>query len=291
MIMIKLQGGLGNQMFQYAAGKRLAMRRNAELKADGTLYETEQNNMTPRSFELSCFDMDVQFAQEREIQRFKKEPNLMYRIRRRLGMTPRSLIFTEKQFSFDPAVLELPDDMYIQGYWVSEKYFKDIEETIRKDFTFSEPLEGKNKEIAGRIGKVNSVSIHVRRGDYVASKKTNSFHGTCDISYYEKAIEYIAKRVDDPHFFVFSDDIEWVKENLSIPYTTEYIDWNTGKESYRDMQLMSLCKHNIIANSTFSWWGAWLNANEGKIVVAPKRWFKAQEVNTDDLFPKEWVIQ
>jgi hypothetical protein len=289
--MIKLQGGLGNQMFQYAAGKRLAMRRNAELKADGTLYETEQNNMTPRSFELSCFDMDVQFAQEREIQRFKKEPNLMYRIRRRLGMTPRSLIFTEKQFSFDPAVLELPDDMYIQGYWVSEKYFKDIEETIRKDFTFSEPLEGKNKEIAGRIGKVNSVSIHVRRGDYVASKKTNSFHGTCDISYYEKAIEYIAKRVDDPHFFVFSDDIEWVKENLSIPYTTEYIDWNTGKESYRDMQLMSLCKHNIIANSTFSWWGAWLNANEGKIVVAPKRWFKAQEVNTDDLFPKEWVIQ
>ncbi|HQS38500.1 MAG TPA: alpha-1,2-fucosyltransferase, partial [Methylotenera sp.] len=160
-------------------------------------------------------------------------------------------------------------------------------EQIRKDFTFKLALSVKNSAIIEQISQVNAVSLHVRRGDYVTNAK-NAFIGVCSLEYYRKAVEYVKNQVDKPVFFVFSDDIEWVKSNLPIDFPCFYIDHNHGIESFNDMRLMSHCKHHIIANSSFSWWGAWLNANSEKIVIAPQQWF-ANNTNVNDLLPESWI--
>jgi hypothetical protein len=149
-------------------------------------------------------------------------------------------------------------------------------------------LSGKNADIAEQIGRVNAVSLHVRRGDYVKNPKTTATHGLCSLDYYHTAIRYIYETVEQPYFFIFSDDMAWVKEHLKIDAPCQYVDHNQGKESFNDMHLMSLCKHHIIANSSFSWWGAWLNSSPEKIVIAPNKWF-ANQNNIKDLLPNDWV--
>jgi hypothetical protein len=144
-------------------------------------------------------------------------------------------------------------------------------------------------KIAEQISRVNSVSLHVRRGDYVANLKVAAIHGLCSKEYYASAIKFISKKVERPHFFVFSDDINWVENNFKINYPCTYINQNFSNESYNDLRLMSLCQHNIIANSSFSWWGAWLNCNSEKIVIAPKKWFANSDKRCDDLIPEKWV--
>jgi Glycosyl transferase family 11 len=176
----------------------------------------------------------------------------------------------------------------LDGYWQSEKYFIDCSKLIRKDFTFKNELDSYNLKLKSKIDKTNSVSIHIRRGDYVNNLNTNATHGLCSIDYYIKAVNYITERIESPYFFVFSDDIEWAKKNIMLNFPCQFISHNIGSKSYLDMQLMSLCKHNVIANSSFSWWGAWLNSNDNKIVIAPRKWFA---VNTDicDLIPSNWI--
>ena len=175
------------------------------------------------------------------------------------------------------------------GYWQSEKYFVERSETIRSDFTFRIPLDVCNRELVATLDRANTVSLHIRRGDYANNSKTKATHGLCSLDYYQAAVNYVAERVESPRFFVFSDDIAWAKENLKIKFPCQYIGHNQGTNSYIDMQLMSLCKHHIIANSSFSWWGAWLNPNVSKIVIAPSRWF-AKPTNVHDLFPPGWVM-
>jgi hypothetical protein len=162
-----------------------------------------------------------------------------------------------------------------------------VASTIRTDFAFRQPLTGLNVEIAQEIAVVNSVSLHIRRGDYASNPKTLSTHGTCSLAYYKEAIRKIIERVESPHLFVFSDDIDWARDNLNIDLPIRYVDHNRDSESFNDMRLMSLCRHHIIANSSFSWWGAWLNPHEDKIVVAPNNWF-ANSNNTKDLLPTGW---
>ena len=175
---------------------------------------------------------------------------------------------------------------YYIGYWQSEKFFKDISDEIRKDFSFPKFTSEKNLEILKLIKSYNSVSIHIRRGDYLQNR---GFNGLAPLEYYQKAIEYIKNKIENPHFFIFSNDIEWCRKNLSIE-NSYYIDWNRGEESYRDMQLMSLCKHNIIPNSTFSWWGAWLNKNPNKIVIAPEKWFNdCVNIDYSNIVPETWI--
>jgi hypothetical protein len=195
----------------------------------------------------------------------------------------------EKHFHFDPGMLNLPDNVYINGYWQSEKYFKDIEEVLRKDFTVISPINQENQRMLNLINSTDSVSLHVRRGDYVTNPTTNSFHGTCSLDYYAKAVRYIIENISNPHFFLISDDPDWVKENISINKPVTVIDINTTDNGYDDLRLMSKCKHNIIANSSFSWWGAWLNNNPQKIVIAPEKWFLSPELNTKDLIPQGWM--
>jgi len=195
----------------------------------------------------------------------------------------------EKYFYYDKNIMRAGSDACIIGYWQSEKYFLDIRQTLLQDFTFKEPLEGRNSEIAKQIRQTQSVSLHVRRTHYVPSPPQKEIHGTCPPEYIFSAIQYIREKVANPAFFIFSDDIQWCRDNLQLTEETRFIDFNTGRNSFRDMHLMSLCKHNIIANSSFSWWAAWLNGNKDKTVIAPRRWFLDKSVNTQDLPPESWI--
>jgi hypothetical protein len=191
----------------------------------------------------------------------------------------------ERSFSFDPRVLSAPDGTVLNGYWQSEAYFSDIRAQILDDFQFIDPPDSANEDMASCIRESTAVSLHVRRGDYV----TNQRHGTKPIDYYASALGMMSARVCEPHFFVFSDDPSWCKQNLHIDYPTIYVDHNNADTGYKDLGLMSQCQHHIIANSSFSWWGAWLNRNPDKIVVAPEQWFADPSIDTDDLYPADWI--
>jgi hypothetical protein len=179
--------------------------------------------------------------------------------------------------------------VYYSGYWQSEKYFENAEDIIRQQFSFNDKLiNEKNKALIKQYLNKNTVSIHIRRGDYVTNTDANILlGGSCDLSYYENAISYIKKNVSQPYFQFFSDDIDWVREHFIDLGNVQFIDWNHQTDSWQDMMLMSKCKHNVIANSSFSWWGAWLNNNANKIVIAPSKWFNSHE--TLDIVPENWI--
>jgi hypothetical protein len=200
-------------------------------------------------------------------------------------------LFEEKNaYIFNPEFVHLQNDACLLGYFQSEKYFAGYGNTIREAFRFREPLSGKNREIAEKIKSGNAVSVHIRRGDYISNQISAGIYNPVSNDYYGKAIEYIRQRVDNPEFFIFSDEPEQAKKEIDLPQAT-YIDWNNESDSYIDMQLMSLCRHNIIANSSFSWWGAWLSNPKDGIVIAPAQWLKNPEENIRirDLIPDRWI--
>lgn len=290
MIITKLIGGLGNQMFQYATGRRAAHINNTLLKLDITGYNN-QVGITPRKYMLDIFNIHASIATKEEVSLFNihSKNRIQRNLHRIILFFLRRYYIRQKTTGFTTEFLTVPDDSYLDGYWGSEKYFKDIEDIIRKEFTFKSKPDDINQKMINQMKNCDSVSIHIRRGDYVNDKKTNQFHGVCDLDYYIRAIALIAKKVNNPKFFVFSDDPQWAKQNLHLKSPCVYVDHNTGKKDYEDMRLMSKCRHNIIANSSFSWWGAWLNSNKNKIVIAPKKWFNDKSINTKDLIPNSWI--
>lgn len=296
MICAQLNGGLGNQMFQYACGKALALKHNTSLVLDLSSLNknTNHSKTTKRSFEISgVFKINMIEASVADLKIVKP---ILYMATNvfafKLGFKgiQMSKYFIENKFSYNSNIKKVGKDCYLSGYWQSPKYFDSIESLIRKEFTFYEQLDNKNLEMESVINNVNSVSLHIRRTDF-KNTKSNTTHGVCSLEYYGEAVKFISNKLADPHFFVFSDDINWAKENLNLPYQLTFISGNSGDKSYIDMQLMSVCKHNIIANSSFSWWGAWLNSNMNKIVIAPRMWFFNKELNnqTNDLIPDEWI--
>ena len=292
MIIVQLLGGLGNQMFQYASARSIALHKNTKLKLDIFFFGTYKQD-TRRQYDLGCFNTLQDFATPEDIYKVKGRisdglSGKLFKAFDMLKPISKRRYIKEKHFHFDPRIFDISTDAYLKGYWQSEKYFKGIEDTIREEFTLREDPDAENKMAAEQITSVPSVSIHIRRGDYVEDAKTNSVHGTCSLDYYHKAVDMIAGRIKDPHFFIFSDDPGWVKENLKLDYPVTYINHNLGKKDYEDMRLMSLCRHQITANSSFSWWGAWLNKNPGKIVIVPGQWFKDNSINTKDLIPAGW---
>ena len=290
MVITNLIGGLGNQMFQYAAGRALSLECGVPLRLDVSgfaAYDLHQG------FELGtifngAFDISDE-ADVRGILGWQYAHSI-----RRVVFRSSMALFRRKGFVVEPhfhywhGIKEVPCDCYITGYWQSEKYFSKFSEQIREDFIFRLQLVKQNADLAKQITQTNAVSLHVRRGDYVNNPITTATHGLCSLDYYRAAIQYVSERVKKPQFFVFSDDIDWVKHNLKIEFPCIYVDHNQGAESYNDMRLMSLCQHHIVANSSFSWWGAWLNPSLCKIVVAPKQWF-ANQNDVCDLLPKGWV--
>jgi Glycosyl transferase family 11 len=295
LVITRLIGGLGNQMFQYATGRALALRNGAALKFDVTGFAVVGSH-TKRWYELNCFSVHGGEASEAELARFgragkPRSPRLEQMLRRlridwRRGALP---IYHEPHFQFDPAVPELSAPVYLDGYWQCERYFSGIAGVLRREFTAQAPLDGENAAIAAGIDAVNAVSLHVRRGDYVSNPTTNRVHGTCSPDYYRRAIDYVAGRTAAPHIFVFSDDPQWGRANLRFAVPMTFVDANPPDHGYRDMQLMARCRHHIIANSSFSWWGAWLNPSPDKTVIAPQQWFSASKNDTSDLIPPDWV--
>ena len=294
MIIVSLRGGLGNQMFQYAAARRLAFIHNTPLRLDVSRLGKAAPGVTQRTFELQNFQIQGRPASRDELLSFSSCAGTWFgsvysKFLQLTRVRPNSHVFREAQFHFDPKVLDLPDDTCLVGYWQSPRYYAEVEEIIRCEFSPREPLAGRSLELAKRMQGSNSISLHVRRGDYANNHKTLNHHGLCSLDYYRKCVDVVTEKVSSPHFFVFSDDPKWVRDNLRFNFPLTIVEHNTRQDAYKDLILMSLCRHNIIANSTFSWWAAWLNSNPDKLVLAPTRWFAAPSIRTEDLIPDSWT--
>ena len=290
MIISHVIGGLGNQMFQYAIGKARAVACRTELRLDISDYSRYSLH---QGFELErIFVAPIVHAEKVDIQNVLGWQSSYWarKILRRSQaswLRKKSLV-VEPNFAYWPEILETTSNSYLTGNWQSEKYFVDIESILRKDFSFRQDAQGLNAHLENQMRDENSVSLHIRRGDYVTNSHTNAVHGVCSPEYYKKAIAHVSLKVENPSFYIFSDDMAWVKANFVLPFRHTYVEHNVGAESYNDMRLMSLCRHHVIANSSFSWWGAWLNQRTEKLVIAPKHWF-AENQDVSDLFCPNWV--
>ena len=286
MIVVRLCGGLGNQLFQYATGRRLAHARRAELVLDLGWYARMPSSDTPRAYELGQYPILARPATPGEALWCRLHEG---RLLRRLSFLPRRWRhLREKSFEFDSLVLNLPDDTYLDGYWQNHRYFEDIADLIRNELTPIAPFGPQDEKVAALMAEGDAVSVHVRRGDYVTHRTAAVTHGLCSLDYYKAALARVLPHVARPRFFVFSDDPAWARENLPLPGHVIFVDHNGPVAAFQDLRLMSLCNHQITANSSFSWWGAWLNPQSDKIVVTPRQWF-ADPRNIGPLTPDGWI--
>jgi len=291
MIVAKICGGLGNQMFQYAAGYALSKLHKTQLYLD--LHELAHDSL--RDYSLGVFNIGASVASDEQITsltkyKVSKFGNKLDKIVSKIGFRYYRNYYRERYFSYDSEFLRLPDDVLIDGYWQSEKYFSTCRDELLSKFKITDGLSGDAHAMLEDIinCKDVTVSIHVRRGDYISDSTANKVHGTCSVEYYENAMNFIEARYQNIKYVLFSDDIEWVLSNLKIhrPYM---VVSSENIADYEDMMLMSSCDHQIIANSSFSWWGAWLNPNKEKIVISPEKWFSSGDKDTADLIPLEWI--
>lgn len=284
MLIVAVAGGLGNQMFQYAFYRKMKhLKKNIKIDA---LALWNEKSVAHNGYELNrIFRLNVDFANAIERAGFLGRKDLLSKVRQKFSplknkyscqSDEEAISFIAENFSFE--------NKYLLSYWQSERYFEDISDEIRKDFSFPAFTGSENMALSDKIRSTNSVSIHIRRGDYVQLANVKDI---CSLAYYKNAIRHIKETVKDPVFYVFSNDIAWCEQNLAMEEAV-FIDHNKGEDSYKDMQLMSYCKHNIIANSSFSWWGAWLNNNPEKIVLAPDKWFE-NTAGTKDIIPDSWI--
>ncbi|MFH6999047.1 alpha-1,2-fucosyltransferase [Flavobacterium sp. FlaQc-57] len=293
MIIVKLSGGLGNQLFQYSFGRFLSLKYKTELKFDPQL-NIVASDFTPRLLGLSKYNIDLSFAEKDEARKYKFFKNdLLSKIERKLVQ---NLPFFNKRFVVEKGFdiinkNNLIDNCYYDGYWQSHYYFDSIAKILENDLQLNFELSEANKEFEKEIKQTNSISLHIRRGDYLSIASNSKIYSICTQEYYQKAIDFFKQKFENPVFFVFSDDINWVNENFK-GNVFKIVDINQDDPS-SDLYLMSKCKHNVIANSSFSWWGAWLNSNSGKIVISPKDWYVNEETNNKalaSLILKDWII-
>ena len=287
MIIVNISGGLGNQMFQYAFGYAISKKNNEILKLDISNYDT----YNLRNYELWLFNINAELASKEEVKKFKyKNENILNKIIRKLKKN--DILLSDKYYSehdYNLSDNSSYRNVYFDGYWQSEKYFKEYKKDLLKQFSLRKKIHQKSQEFEQMIKTIESVSLHVRHGDYITNLHTNSVHGTVSLEYYKNAIIKIEENVKNTHYFIFSDDLHWAKKNLGFINNITFIEFTEDTPVQEEIYLMSQCKHNIIANSSFSWWGAWLNQNNNKIIIAPMKWFNDISRDTDDLIPKEWI--
>lgn len=285
MIIVKIIGGLGNQMFQYALGRSLEKKTGKDLKLDiNGFSEYKLHNYGLNNFVLNCQFVDINELMQVDNKYYNKINKLLPNF---IHIGYKKVL--ENSFAYSNCISNLRDNVYLDGYWQSEKYFNSIRNILLEDFKFKQSPSLPNLNILNHINDCNSISVHIRRGDYINNAKTLQKHGVTSLEYYRKAINYIIERIDKPFFFIFSDDINWAKQNLFLKHPTIFVDINNSSNNYEDLRLMKNCKNNIIANSSFSWWGAWLNEFSDKIVVAPKNWFNDNTIETKDIIPENWI--
>ncbi|MCX7772822.1 MAG: alpha-1,2-fucosyltransferase [Clostridia bacterium] len=283
-------GGLGNQLFQYAL-YHCAEAKGYPVYADLSFYNKA---VCHNGFELeSIFGIKLRECDEKELRQYKDRYDIIARAIRKLLIPNFGLktnIIREQNSRFiDGLISEQNKDSYLLGYWQSNGYFTEFEKEIKDALIFPQ-LDERNLAVEEEIKRSSSVSIHVRRGDYLNKDNINLFSNLGDSHYYDLAISYLESRFSDLRFYIFSNDNDWCRRHLKLKSPAVFVDWNNGIGSYKDMQLMAACKHNIIANSSFSWWGAWLNRNPGKTVIAPEKWFIDKSGYSNEMIiPIEWV--
>jgi hypothetical protein len=316
MVITRLSGGLGNQLFQYAFGRYLSHRYKTNLYIDSTflkrtnvrLYALEPFNIVNKPLssikkikiwpEWWLGDLLYQYDRTRKSQWYlkfeQKEKQLFRRVLHPEAQFPQDQfrfgnLVSERYFHFDAQLKDnATDNVMIMGFWLSEQYFKDIRPVLRKELAVKAKPSGLNLNLLNEINSTSSVAIHIRRGDFLLPHYSKTFINL-PLSYYRSAIDRVVEEVNDPHFFIFSDDPGWVKENFILEYPATYISHNHEKASHEDLRLMAACKHQVTANSTFSWWGAWLNDHPGKIVCTPERWYNLPGHDQSDLLPESWI--
>ncbi|WP_297768016.1 alpha-1,2-fucosyltransferase [uncultured Roseovarius sp.] len=278
MITTRLFGGAGNQLFQYAAGRALADHLGTELCLDSRYLS---------DMRADCFGhfAHARLAHPHHLPPAKADGVLRYGLWRLFGRNPR--FHRESGLGFNPEFFCCPDSTYLHGYWQSERYFTRIRNRLRSDLVFTTPLDPANAAMAAQIDATPcAISVHVRRGDYLASGS----YAACPPSYYEAAITKIAQTTTNPlTCYIFSNDPQWARDNLNLVQDQIVVDINDESNGIFDLHLMSRCAHHVIANSTFSWWGAWLNAKPDKQIVAPENWFGTGKLSNPDLIPEGWV--
>ncbi len=283
MVIVKLISGLGNQLFQYAIGRQLSITNKVPLKLDISFFKDQ----SLRNYKLDHYNINAEIASEEEVAKFLniyKKNNLaarVYRAIERRMPKRRSRYFKENEWwVYEPELLKVSGTAYIDGYWQHYKYFENIHPEIARELTLKEGYDFQQRQMADKISNnSSSVSLHIRRGDYVSDSKTSSFMGILPLEYYDNAIKYFGRHLKDPSYYIFSDDLNWVKDNLKAKAPMQFVDVEGGNKDYMELDMMSRCSHNIIANSSFSWWGAFLNKNPDKIVIAPRQWVVPPDVN------------
>lgn len=336
MIILRLEGGLGNQMFEYAAARQLAEKHSSPLKMDLSWFENQQL----RKYKLQCFNIHEEFATPQEVEVIIGNYSIIRWLTSKIGhrlklnqarvdldmqreiaaiisrhdysltkwwaarakhkvgahhsvkeLYQQGRYIREKYQHFNLELLNASNNVYLDGFWQSEKYFSDIKGILRQEFTLKFPPSALFNQISDAIASACSVSLHIRRGDMANDPAANRLHGTCSLDYYDRAIQHIAKHINQPHFFIFSDDPMWVKEHLNLSFPSTLVSYQSSLHDYEELHLMSRCHHHITANSSFSWWGAWLNPRPDKIVITPKKWFGdfADDHDTKDLIPDNWL--
>lgn len=278
MIIINLKGGLGNQMFQYATGRAISIKNKTQFKLDISGYNNEKylKSETPREYELKDFNIEESIASVKEIKKLKYPLGIISKGWRFF----RAKALRQNFQDYYPKILK-KENYYLDGFWQSEKNFLEIRDILLKEFSLKTPLTINPGP--------NSLSIHVRHGDYLTNKKTNSYHGVLDIRYYKSAYNFIKEKTNISTVYIFTDDVKWAKENLNFISEETIFASNLNYKNSEEIILMSKCDYNIIANSSFSWWGAWLNQKSDKIVIAPKTWFKKGDKKHPNIAPKSWI--
>ncbi len=319
VVAVRLCGGLGNQLFQFATGRGVAARCGAQLILDATVFTLPHER---RKFALEHYPISATVVTDgyaypptrplvtlpRPPEQDARTPSVVDRVLYKIGyggelvkgameaaavalrrMTGRPAglrVFAERSFDYDPAVSRLGAETYLEGYWQSAKYFADVADTVRRELTLQHEPDAANAQWLTRIASANSVCVHVRRGDYLMVDHFAQ-HGVCSVDYYTTAMRLIAERTDNPRFFVFSDDLAWTREHITGE-NISYVDANSADAAHDELRLMAACRHHVIANSSLSWWGAWLAQHERQIVIGPDPWFSAVK-KTPDLFPDGWI--
>ena len=284
-VIVGLSGGLGNQLFQYAAGRALTIRLQTYLVLDLSWFA----NQKERSFSLSPFQIHAQT--------YSQFPRLatslqgtISKISRRL--MPRAMgvrVWREPHFNYSEEFVKLTEPVYMEGYWQSERYFSEIRPLLLEEITLKDPMPSECMALFETIRSCNAICVHVRRGDYLSNPVAAKVHGICPADYYHLSVTELCAGLADPHCFIFSDDPVWVRNSLTFDCPTTVVDLNSPNDAHFDLMLMAACQHFVIANSSLSWWGAWLGSHSDKVVIAPKRWFLTQDKNTSDLLPESWL--
>ena len=281
-VIVNFSGRMANQMFQWAFGRAYEKKQGIKPQFDNS----------QETIKIDCFKLmkDIELVKKPLVKKIFRKIIFIRSLRNKLSKVDFKLSEREEKCfcQYEPELLEQLPPVYFKGYFQTEKYFTNIREQLLKDFELNLPLNNANKEVLEKIKSTEAVAVHFRRGDYT-KKRVSDKYGSCSVEYYKNAVKLIAEKTGkNLTVFVFSDDINWVKQNAKFDCETVYVDINSGKQGYFDLELMKNCKHNVIANSSFSWWGAWLNQNPEKVIVAPKTWMKVLD-NDYDIIPESWL--